>query len=82
MRRVAELPLMSINPGLADATAFRHVAYKGGSDTGVINLTTMVTTVRGTRVCFSATLNDPRHDVADVSFETAYASVVRGLASM
>ncbi len=82
MRRVADLPIMSINPGLADATAFRHVAYKGGSDTGVLNLTTMVTTKRGTRVCLSATLNDPRHEVRELPFETAYAGVVRYIESM
>ena len=82
MRRVAELPLMSINPGLADSTAFRHVAYKGGSDAGILNLTTMVTTKHGTRVCFSATLNDPRRDVAELPFETAYGAVVRYLESM
>lgn len=82
MRRVAELPLMSINPGLADPNSFRHVAYKGGSEPGVLNLTTMVTTLRGTRVCFSATLNDPRRDVAELPFETAYSAVVRYLASL
>ena len=34
MRKVADLPIMSINPGVADASSFRHVAYKGGSDIG------------------------------------------------
>ncbi|MEA2786391.1 MAG: hypothetical protein QOF71_2495, partial [Candidatus Eremiobacteraeota bacterium] len=39
MGRVADLPLMSINPGVADPASFRSVAFKGGSDTGIINLT-------------------------------------------
>lgn len=79
MERVADLPLMSINPGAADPSDFRHVAYKGGSDTGAINMTTMVTTGRGTRICFSATLNDAQHDVAVLGFETSYSGVLRAL---
>jgi beta-lactamase class A len=82
MRRVANLPLMSINPGVAEPSDFRHVAYKGGSDAGVLNLTTMVTTVRGTNVCFSATLNDSQHQVGELGFETAYSAVLRQLASL
>jgi len=82
MDRVADLPLMSINPGVADPAQFRHVAYKGGSDTGVINMTTMVTTRRGTRICFSATLNDAQHAVAELGFETSYSTVLRALAPL
>ncbi|MHB8148172.1 MAG: serine hydrolase [Vulcanimicrobiaceae bacterium] len=77
LRRVASLPLMSINPGVADPSAFRHVAFKGGSDVGVINLTTMVTTVRGTNVCFSSTLNDSAHPINEAAFEAAYAAVLQ-----
>jgi hypothetical protein len=82
MGRVASLPLMSINPGVADAADFRHVAYKGGSDTGVINMTTAVMTRRGTRICFSATMNDPRHNIAELGFETSYSVVLRALAKL
>lgn len=80
--RVSNLPLMSINPGVADPTAFRHVAFKGGSDVGIINLTTMVTTRRGSRICFSATLNDPVHAVNELGFETAYATVLHYIAGL
>ncbi len=76
MRGVAELPLMSINPGVADPAAFRRVAYKGGSDIGVLNLTTMVTTKRGTRICFSATVNDAAKPIDEAAFEPAYAAVL------
>jgi beta-lactamase class A len=79
MGRVAALPLMSINPGVADPADFKHVAYKGGSDSGVINLTTMVTTRRGTKLCFSATANDPAHDVDELAFEAAYGAALRYL---
>jgi hypothetical protein len=82
MDRVADLPLMSINPGVADPTDFRHVAFKGGSDVGVINLTTMVTTRRGTKLCFSATANDSARDVDEAAFEAAYGAVLRYLAKL
>jgi len=81
MGRVADLPLMSINPGVADAESFRQVAFKGGSDVGIINLTTQVTTKRGTRLCFSATLNDLAADVNGSAFTTAYGAVVSALAN-
>ena len=81
MRRVADLPLMSINPGVADPGAFRRVAYKGGSDIGVLNLTTMVTTKRGTRICFSATVNDAAKPIDEAMFELAYTAVLSYVAA-
>jgi hypothetical protein len=81
MRRVSDLPLMSINPGIPNPSDFRHVAYKGGSDVGIINMTTMVTTKRGTTVCFSATLNNEKQAVDEMAFETAYEDVVRHIAA-
>jgi beta-lactamase class A len=81
MRKVADLPLMSINPGVADASAFRHVAYKGGSDLGVLNMTTEVTTKRGTTFCFSATVNDPVKSVDESAAILAYGSVLNFLAA-
>jgi beta-lactamase class A len=80
MNRVAALPLMSINPGVAEKGVFRSVAYKGGSDTGIINMTTMVTTKRGTQVCFSATLNNAAKDIDEQAFGLAYATALRYLA--
>jgi beta-lactamase class A len=79
MWRVAALPLMSVNPGVADTTDFARVAYKGGSDTGVLNLTTAVTTHRGTRLCLSATVNDVA-PIDERAFEAHYAAALRALA--
>jgi Beta-lactamase enzyme family len=81
MWRVARLPLMSINPGVADPAAFRRIAYKGGSDIGIINLTTLVTTKHGTRVCFSATENNAAQALDEPAFEMAYSAAMRFLAS-
>ena len=80
LARVASLPAASINPGTADPAAFRHVAYKGGSDVGAINLTTVATTKRGTELCFSATVNDPSRALDDAGVEAAYGGVLRLLA--
>ena len=82
MDRVSDLPLMSINPGVADPAAFAHVAYKGGSDLGVLNLTTMVRTRRGTTFCFSATLNDAAQALDEKAFEAAYGSALDKLADL
>lgn len=55
---VHELPFMSINPGLASTADWRHVAFKGGSEAGVLNLTTFVTDDAGANYIVSATWND------------------------
>jgi beta-lactamase class A len=79
MGRVADLPLMSINSGVADRAEFRTIAYKGGWDFGAINLTTQVTTKNGATLCFSATLNNSAKDVDEDAFELAYSSVLHAL---
>lgn len=58
MNDVAALPEMQMNPGLASKTDFQTVSYKGGSEPGVLNLTTQVTTKAGKTYCVSATWND------------------------
>jgi beta-lactamase class A len=80
MARVDDLPVFSVNPGLADPSAFAHVAFKGGSEIGVINMTTSLTTKRGTHLCISATLDDAERRVDDVAFERAYGAVLGALA--
>jgi beta-lactamase class A len=81
MWKVASLPLMSVNPGVADAKDFSHVAYKGGSDAGVLNLTTAVTTRRGMRLCFSATVNATTA-IDETTFELRYGAALRTLAGL
>jgi beta-lactamase class A len=78
MGDVADLPLMSINPGVADATAWKHVAFKGGSEPGVLNLTTQVTNKNGKTICVSATWNDGK-PVDEKRFEALYGSLLSGL---
>ena len=78
MSKVQDLPLMSINSGPARAADWDHVAYKGGAEPGVINMTTWVR--KGARShCVSATWNDPASSVDDGVFASAYGRVVGSL---
>ncbi len=56
MSKVGDLPLMSINPGVARAKDWDRVAFKGGSEPGVLNLTVAVERNKKTS-CVSATWN-------------------------
>jgi hypothetical protein len=74
MAEVGDLPLMTINPGVGPLAPGDRIAFKGGSEPGVINLTVAVQ--RGPhRACVAATWNDSAHDVDDVRLVMA----VRGL---
>lgn len=53
---VSELPLMSVNPGVADPDRWTRVAFKGGSEPGVMNLTTYLEGDAST-YCVSVTQN-------------------------
>nr|UXE45506.1 hypothetical protein Hi04_10k_c4996_00017 [uncultured bacterium] len=78
MSKVQDLPLMSINTGPARAADWDHVAYKGGSEPGVINMTTWMR--KGARShCVSATWNDPASSVDDGAFASAYGRVIASL---
>lgn len=74
IERVGDLDLFRINPGLADASAWARIAYKGGSETGVVNMTTLVTDESGRRSCIVATWND-----SAALDETRFHELYRGL---
>ena len=78
MGDVASLPLTSINPGVADTARFARVSYKGGSEPGVLNLTTQVTTKQGKTYCVSATWNDTK-PLDEKQFELLYAALLNNL---
>jgi len=56
---VSDLELTGINPGLADRAGWRSVTFKGGSEPGVLNLTTRVLRHDGRAACLSMTWVDP-----------------------
>lgn len=75
MQQVQELPLMSINPGVAIAKDWQRVAYKGGSEPGVLNLTTWLQAKNGRRYCVSATWNHDR-PLDETRFMALYSGVL------
>lgn len=79
MAGVEGLPLMSVNPGITDATDWKRVSYKGGSDWGVISMTTWLVSRTGTAYCVSATWNNSNAQVDDEKFEALYDALVASL---
>ncbi|WP_168797936.1 serine hydrolase [Pacificoceanicola onchidii] len=57
MTPLADLPVMQINPGIADPANWARVAYKGGSEPGVANFTTALLDDVGREVCVAVTFN-------------------------
>jgi beta-lactamase class A len=80
MQGVHDLPLMSVNPGVASRSQWKQIAYKGGSDFGAISMTTWLEAKDGTTYCVSATWNDEKDAVDDTKFATLYGVVLSTLA--
>ena len=78
MNEVAALPLTQINPGVADPSLFKTVSFKGGSEGGVLNFTTQVTTKDGRTVCLSATSNDSKA-IDQSAFASAYSQLLQAV---
>lgn len=76
MADVAALPETQLNPGAADPSDFKNVSFKGGSEIGVINLTTQVTTKAGKTLCVSATWNRPE-PLNEQQFVAMYGGVLK-----
>jgi hypothetical protein len=57
---LAELPLMQVNPGpvMPDPALWQRIAYKGGSEPGVLNVTALMRDLRGRDWCVALTVND------------------------
>ncbi|MEL6492910.1 MAG: serine hydrolase [Cyanobacteria bacterium J06621_3] len=77
MDSVADLPLMSVNPGLVDPTAWEKVSFKGGSEPGVENFTTYLVDQQGP-LCVTATWNNPE-GIDELKFSTLYRSLIASL---
>ncbi len=54
---LSDLDVFEINPGPVRPGSWQRVAYKGGSETGVLNLTAALTGNDGRTHCLSVTLN-------------------------
>lgn len=76
---VADLDVTQINPGVANKRDWASVAFKGGSETGVLNLTTALTARDGTRYCVAASWNDSKA-IDEAKATGAYAALLGKLA--
>jgi len=81
MGQVSALPLMQVNPGggLVNPDDWAQVAFKGGSEAGVLNLTTELVSKDGKRYCVSATWNNPDAPLDEGRFFTLYSGLMAGL---
>lgn len=73
-------PALSINPGVARASDWTEIAYKGGSNAGVLNLTTLVTGKDGSQHCVSATWNGDS-PLDEPKLMAPYRGILRALAA-
>ncbi|MGZ5968320.1 MAG: serine hydrolase [Polyangiales bacterium] len=77
VEKVHDLPLMSVNPGVAKAADWERVAYKGGSEPGVLNLTTRLT-AKGHSHCVVFTINHEKA-VEDEAVFALYGQLLAAL---
>lgn len=77
---VRTLGAMQINPGLADRKQWQTIAFKGGSEPGVLNLTTALTAKSGRQFCFAATWNNTE-PLDNNRFFTLWQGVLASLAA-
>ena len=81
IKEVADLHLMSINPGVADTKDWQRVAFKGGSEPGVLNLTTWLQGKNGKQYCVVGTWNNSKAPVDEFEFSVLYGGAISLLAS-
>lgn len=74
----AQLDVFAINPGLAEPTDWKRIAFKGGSETGVLNFTTYLEAEDGSTHCVAMSWNaDQPLDQAQAG--VIYSSVIKSL---
>jgi Beta-lactamase enzyme family len=81
MSKVADLPLMIINPGISGSKSWERVAFKGGSEPGVLNVTLLLKSKNGKTFRVSATWNNPLAALDEAVFIDLINRVVVGLLS-
>jgi len=73
-----DLDITHINPGVAKAKDWDLVAYKGGSEAGVINLSTWVEKA-GKKSCVVTTWNDEKKDVDTPKLLALHGALLRSV---
>lgn len=80
IKEVGNLPLMGVNPGLANPNDWEKIAFKGGSEPGVLNLTSWLQGKNGKNYCVVATWNNKNASLDESKFFATYTGVLSLLA--
>lgn len=80
IEQVQTLDIFDINPGLANPVSWGRVAYKGGSEIGVLNMTTWVLAKGGHQYCVVFTANNTMAAIVESEVSVAYAALLGHLA--
>jgi beta-lactamase class A len=75
IRELSDIPLLSVNSGPAQPGNWRRVAYKGGSEPGIINMTLYLESAEGTAYTVSVTWNRTEAAID----ESRFVTLVQGL---
>lgn len=78
MADVSNLPVMSINPGIANPTDWTEIAYKGGSEPGVLNLTSQLKAANGKTYCVTTSWNNDA-TLDEAQLELLYGGILEAL---
>ncbi len=79
MARVSDIDLTTVNPGPANADEWQRISFKGGSEPGVLNMTTRLTAEDGTHYCVSVTQNRDDAAIDQNAFVIAYQGILGSL---
>lgn len=79
LERLAYLDLMTVNPGLAIPSSYQRVAFKGGSEPGVLNLSTFLIDKNGNSFTVSFTANREDAPVAETDIYQSYQALLQVL---
>lgn len=80
MQAVHTVDVFDINPGVANPGDWAEIAFKGGSEIGVLNLTTWLKTEDGETFCVAFTLNSDTA-IPESAVASAYGMLISGLAN-
>ena len=75
MEQVQGHPVMTINSGVANPENWNHVAFKGGSEPGVLNLTTWLESEKSS-FCVSLTQNDTASALDEDAATSLYSGIL------
>ncbi len=80
MDKVSDLPLMTINPGVADPAKFARLAFIGSTEPGALTFVTAVVTKAGSHACLALTVNNLKQSINEQSVSLPYDAMLDAIA--